>query len=88
MLLLVTNHNQSLPESLPGLLNQKVDLVWWQVALPIFTVRGDHTKSAKWSACADAYQTLPNITRGSIWLYPAREATLPTGAPPAVIDDM
>ena len=51
-------------------------------------MRGDHTKRPEWSACAGAYQMLPNITRAVIWLYPVRENTLPTGPPPMVIDDM
>ena len=36
----------------------------------------------------EAYQLLPNITRGLIWLYPAREKGLPAPPPPMVIEDI
>ena len=41
-----------------------------------------------WILLPADYQLLPNITRGPIWVYPAREDHLPTPPPPRVIDDM
>ncbi len=84
----ITYYYQLLPESLPVLQKHSVDLVWSGGALPILTMPGDHTKRPEWSACVGAYQMLPNITRGVIWLYPVREKGLPTPPPPMVIDDM
>ena len=45
--------------------------------LPNITRSGDQTKSTGWTACADAYQMLPDFTRGSIWLDPAHRRPLP-----------
>ena len=54
--------------------------------LPILTRPGDHTKSAEWCACADAYQMLPDFTMAPIWLDPTREEALPTPRPGLVIE--
>ena len=76
---------------MPVLQKCLVLLVWSGVALPIVTI-SVHVTSALirlvWILPPADYQRLPNITRGPIWLYPAREEALPTGPPPMVIDDM
>ena len=71
---------QGLPDSLHHWRYHQVVLVWCGAALPILTIFVHVTSAPVWLVWIlppAVYHCLPNITRGPIWLCPAREEALP-----------